>query len=82
MAKAFPTNLSGEHGMTMREWYATFAPEPSEDRIKDAMEMDRLKNPHNDNYKPARRSYAEIVAELKFRYADAMLAESMMERRK
>jgi hypothetical protein len=79
---AFPRPLSTEgnyladsqQGMTLRDWFATFAPEPTDDQVKWEAERDRAANPHNDNYKPARRSILEIRAELRYRYADAMIA--------
>ena len=61
--------------MTLRDWFATFAVPPTEAEIDFESRLDQAANPHNDNYKPKRRSRLEIVAELRGRYADAMLAE-------
>ena len=52
-------------GMTLRDWFATFAPQPNDDTIALHERMDRERNPHNDSYKPKRRSRAEIVAGLR-----------------
>ncbi len=61
-------------GMTLRDWFATFAPEPDADTVNNERSYDRARNPHNDSYKPALRSTEEIKASLRFKYADAMLA--------
>jgi hypothetical protein len=37
------------------------------------MKMDMNRNPHNDSHKPPIRSEAEIVAELRYEFADAMV---------
>ena len=69
---AFASNTSD--GMTLRDWFATFAPEPTSEQITQAHERDCIVNPHNDTYKPQRRTVEEIIADIKFAYADAMLA--------
>jgi len=61
-------------GISRREWFATWAPEPNEDQIKAEVERDRVANPHGDSYKPPRRSILEIKADLRYAYADAMIA--------
>ena len=65
-----------EGGLSRRDWFATFAPEPSKETIEYAAEADRMANPHGDSYKPPRRGIAEIITDYKFRYADAMIAAS------
>lgn len=78
---AFPNSgnstwmLTPTDGMTLRDWFATFAPQPNDDTIALHERGDRERNPHNDSYKPKLRSRAEIVAGLRYAFADAMLAE-------
>lgn len=69
------TLASAQGGMTLRDYFAIRAPEPSAAYVNAEVERDRLANPHGDNYKPARRSLLEIVAGYRYAYADAMLAE-------
>lgn len=66
---------TSEGGLTVRDWFATFSPEPTVEQIGAEGERDRQANPHNDSYKPKRRSKAEIVAGLRYAWADAMIAE-------
>jgi hypothetical protein len=66
----------GSPGMGLREYFAIHAPEPREDSIANEQGIDRGRNPHNDAHKPKIRSRDEIVATLRFRFADAMLALS------
>lgn len=63
------------HGMTLRDWFAGIAPEPTPDAIATQQGIDRGRNPHNDSYKPALRSRDQIIAALRYAYADAMLEE-------
>lgn len=63
-------------GLSKREWYATFAPTPSPEEIERNRRRDTNKNPHNEPHKPKLRSTAEIIADLKFQYADAMITAS------
>ena len=65
--------LTGERGMSLRDWFATFAPEPSEEDYKFAFEQDRIKDPHND--RGQRRDRKQIRAQFKFSHADAMIIE-------
>lgn len=62
-------------GLSLRDYFAAHAPEPSLEAIRFELERDRMRNPHNDSYKPPIRGQSEIVAYLKYRYADAMLTE-------
>lgn len=62
-------------GMTLRDWFAAFAPPPRTYMIEMLERSDRLKNPHNDSYKSKIRSRTEITAALRYEYADAMIAE-------
>mgnify|MGYP000871624028 CR=1 FL=1 len=73
---AFPTmrsEVGGVDGMTLRDWFATFAPPPRRWRVKLEQDRDRSRNPHNDSHKPKLRSEDEIVADLRYEHADAML---------
>lgn len=63
-----------DQGMTLRDWFASTAPEPTLDAINTQQGFDRGRNPYNDAHKPPLRSREQIVAELRYRYADAMLA--------
>lgn len=63
-------------GFSQRDWFATFAPEPTQEQIRRLVEADWAANPHADAHKPKRRSVAEIVSDLRFAYADAMIAAS------
>jgi hypothetical protein len=78
---AFPVvyphvNCDGvDRGMTLRDYFAAHAPEASDEWIKEQAERDRLRNPHGDSYKPARRSVMELRAAWRYEYADAMLKE-------
>jgi len=72
---AFPRtgqNAPSNNGMTLRDWFATFAPEPSAIQIAIEQERDRIANRHRD--KPQQRTDEEVAADIKFAYADAMLA--------
>lgn len=62
-----------QRGLSARDWFATFAPEPTKIDIEVELQSDRIRNPHNEAHKPARRSLARIIADLKYQYADAML---------
>lgn len=59
--------------MNLLDWFATFAPEPTKEEIEYEMQQDKLKNPHNDSYKPKRRSKVEIICELRYKYANEMI---------
>jgi hypothetical protein len=60
-------------GVTLRDWFATFAPRPQKWQIDLAMQSDRNRNPHNDSHKPPIRSQTEVIAALRYDYADAMI---------
>lgn len=60
-------------GMSLRDYFAIHAPEPSEDDVKMQRQFDRNRNPHNDSHKPPIREHRQIVADLRYAYADAML---------
>ena len=58
---------------TLRDRFAMAAPEPTEKQIEWESQKDRNANPHNDSHKPRLRDTLEIIADLKYKYADAML---------
>jgi len=61
-------------GLTLRDWFATFAPRPEKSRIEQEMKYDQNRNPHNDGLpKPPLRSRDEVIADLRYAYADAMV---------
>ena len=63
-----------EHpGMSLRQYFAIHAPEPTEGDIRTEMAYDRNRDPHND--RNGIRGKLEIIAALRYRYADAMIAE-------
>lgn len=76
MRFVFPSNSNYTQGLTLLEWYATFAPEPDPSDVAEEYERDKTANPHGDSYKPKRRGKAEIIADLKFQYAEAMVKAS------
>ena len=58
--------------MTLLDWFATFAPEPTMVSIQAEMNKDKLANPHNNNqYKL--RSNIEISTELRYKWAHEMM---------
>ena len=62
-----------QSGMTLRDYFAAHAPEPSEAWISVQRWIDRNRNPHNEPHKPAPRDDFQLIAEYKFAHADAML---------
>jgi len=78
--QAFPAawgnpEQGGDHveGMTLRDYFAAHAPEPSEAWISVQRGIDRNRNPHNEPHKPAPRDDFQLIAEYKFAHADAMV---------
>lgn len=70
------TDMSGDianAGMSLRDYFAIRAPDPSNEEINMQMQFDISRNPHNDYHKAPRRSKFEIIAQHKFAYADAMI---------
>jgi hypothetical protein len=67
-------NSDQQPGMSLRVYAAIHAPAPSESQVRQEETYDRVANPHGDSYKPARRSLLEIDADLRYRWADVMLA--------
>ncbi len=64
---------SAVSGMALRDWFATFAPEPPEAAVDAEHQRDRLANPHNEPRRPKVRSTQQIMAAIRYRFADAML---------
>lgn len=62
-------------GMTLRDYFAAHAPQPSQEAINTEIRLDKARNPYNEPHKPRLRDQAEIIAHLRYEYADAMLAE-------
>lgn len=60
-------------GMTLRDYFATRAPEPKAERMAIERQSDHNRNPYNDAHKPKLRSDVEIRCDLAYEYADAML---------
>lgn len=75
---AFPrpgsNNNERQKGMTLRDWFAGQAPDPSEEWVSSQRHMDRSRNPYNEAHKPRLREDVEIRAQYRFAYADAMIA--------
>lgn len=73
---AFPIITGGYiqfSGMTLRDWFAGQAPEPTKEWLDTMYRFDSALNPHNDSYKPKRRTTAELIAAWKYEVADAMI---------
>jgi hypothetical protein len=69
-----PNNMTG--GMSLRDYFAAHAPQPTDNEIGSQQSIDRSRNPHNDGPpKPQLRSREQVIAFLRYQYADAMLKE-------
>ena len=66
--------VTEQGGMTLRDYFAIRAPEPTESMMQIESTRDRYRNPYNEPHKPKLRSNYEIRADLAYEYADAMLA--------
>jgi hypothetical protein len=75
---AFPNPLLSSLGLGLsrREWFATFAPDPTKEQIDFEYERDKNLNIHGDSYKPSRRTHLEILTDLRYKFADAMIVAS------
>jgi len=61
-------------GMTLRDWFATHAPEAETSWIERQSQLDKARNPHNEpHHKYPIRSLLELKVAWKWQYADAML---------
>jgi hypothetical protein len=61
--------------MSLRDYFAIHAPDPSTEAVINEQRSDRLKNQYNEQHKPKIRTNLEINAALRYSFADAMLAE-------
>lgn len=61
--------------LTVVDFFAALLPEPTKEQIESEMNIDRARNPYNDNWHPKRRSEYEIKCELRYRYALEMMKE-------
>ena len=64
-------------GMSLRKYFAIHAPEPTEEDVRTEMASDRNRDPHND--RNSIRGKLQIIAALRYRFADAMIAEGEKE---
>jgi hypothetical protein len=64
---------SADPGMTLRDYFAIRAPEPTAERMTMERQCDRNRNPYNEVHKPPIRSDVEIRCDLAYEYANAML---------
>ena len=73
---AFPWGSDGfiAGGLSIRDWFAGQAPEPSPEYMDQQYRLDRARNPHNDSHKPQQRDTLTIKAQYRYAYADAMLS--------
>lgn len=60
-------------GMDLRDYFAIRAPLPTESMMQMEAMRDKNRNPYNESHKPKLRSNYEIMADLAYEYADAML---------
>lgn len=60
-------------GMSLRDYFAIRAPEPTAERMTMERQRDRNRNPYNEGHKPPHRSDVEIRCDLAYEYADAMI---------
>ena len=71
---AFPEDGVSTPGMSLRDYFAIHAPPPKDSDIEFQGKLDHQANPHGDSYKPKRRNLQEIIADLRYAFADAMIA--------
>lgn len=68
----FQDGSEASDGITKREWYATFAPLPTFQAVENEEKGDATGVP----YGGTKRTRAQIEADLRFKYADEMIAAS------
>lgn len=61
--------------LTVLDVFAVLLPEPAKELVDLERNKDIARNPHNDSYKPKRRSDLEIKCQLRYAYAKAMMKE-------
>ncbi|MBA1364069.1 hypothetical protein, partial [Burkholderia gladioli] len=59
------------NGMTLRDYFAIRAPEPTAERMQIERLHDKNRNPYNEGHKPRLRTDIEIRCDLAYEYADA-----------
>lgn len=64
----------GWEGISLRDYFAAHAPEPTDAQIKFVSTAEAAANPHGYEDKPTRHSHREIVAMLRYQWADDMIA--------
>lgn len=62
--------------ISLRDYFAIHAPEPSDEKVRFEMTKDKNANPHNDSYRPRIRQRLEILVQLRYEFADEMLKQS------
>lgn len=77
---AFPSVLYGAEGQSLRDYFAIRGPEPTATHITTAQAKDKAVNPTNAANKPKWRTVEEIVADLRYAYADTMIARRQVPR--
>lgn len=60
-------------GMSLRDYFAIRAPEPTAEHMQIERLHDKNRNPYNEGHKPRLRTDIEIRCDLAYEYADAML---------
>lgn len=58
---------------TLRDQWALKAPPVGRDEMLSKLRYDQALNPHNDSYKPERRSETEIISDSAYQFADGVL---------
>lgn len=75
---AFPLPVTqfnpGSPGMSLLDFFAsTDSAQPTEEAIKLEFNLDKSRNPYNDPHKPPIRGRLEVITDLRYEYAKAML---------
>lgn len=58
---------------------ATMTPNPSDETITSEMRYDKMRNPHNDHFKPELRSSDQIIADYKLKMARTLISRAQRE---
>ena len=73
--------LSGRLDGLTRDLFAILGPEPTAGEVGRELEKDRLANPHGDHYRPKARDRGLIIAQLRYIYADYMMAARLQKKK-
>ena len=73
--------LSGRLDEFTRDIFAILSPEPTANEVGQELEKDRLANPHGDYYRPKARDRGLIIAQLRYVYADYMMAARLQKKK-